>query len=385
MSLLFQRAAIDDGSGYPSPLSHPRSWGLGRKSALRHSAVWACTRLRGDLISTLPIDVFTKSGKHQIEVPTPPVLVNPGGEKVDITEWMYSTQVDLDSCGNTFGLITETDGANLPRRIDLVPREEVVVQVRDGKISYRIAGVEHPASEVWHEKQYTSSGLAVGLSPLAYAAMTLSQHASAQEFATSWFAGGAIPTGSLKYSAATVPPKESDAIKARFRLAIENGDVFVHGKDWDYKVIQAQGSQASFIDTMKLTDTDITRYMGVPGDLIDAQTAGSTVTYANITQRNLQLLVMNLGPAIVRREVGLRRLLPPTRLVKLNTAAFLRMDPETVARTLGQQVKDRILTPSEAREKLDHEPFTAAQIEEFKVLWPDKVTSTDTQNRGTDA
>jgi len=371
MSILFPRQARSVDSDLI-----PNSRGLGgrrgprKRSELAHSAVWGCTRLRADLISTLPIDVYRKVGNTQVEVPKPPVLKNPGGEDIHITEWMYSSQIDLDTVGNTFGLITEKDGAGLPRRIDLVPRETVTVRSVKGEIEYLYDGKKVEREQVWHERQYTSPGIAVGLSPVAYAAMTLAQFGSAQDFATAWFAGGSVPTGMLKYGKSVVPPKESQEIKDRYRLAIENGDVFVAGVDWEYKVIDAQSAQASFIETMSVTDIDICRFFGVPADLIDARVSGSSITYANITQRNLQFLVQNLGAPIIRREVALSKWTAQPRFVKLNTDALLRMDPETVARTLGQQVKDRILAPSEAREVINREPFTPEQIAEFDVLFP---------------
>lgn len=373
MSLLFKRSlhAFDDGTGYPSPLQAGRAARIAnRRTAMRHSAMWASIRLRADLISTLPVDVYTRAEGMQIEVPTPPILINPSGESIDVTEWMYSSQSDLDTCGNTFGIIVDVTPSGIPRRIDLVPADVVVVRVRNRKVTYLIAGEEYPPDKVWHERQYTASGLAVGLSPLAHAAMSIYQYTSAQEFAVDWFAGGAIPSGTLKYAAASVPPKEAEAIKARFRLAVENGDVFVHGKDWDYNVIQAQGNQASFLETMKVTDIDVTRFFGVPADLIDATVQGGTITYANITQRNLQLLVMNLGPAIIRREKALGRVVSAGRFVKLNSDALLRMDPSSVAKMLGQKVHDRILAPSEARELDNRRPFTDDQLAEFKELFP---------------
>ena len=67
-----------------------------------------------------------------LEVPAPPVLVNPGGARVDMIEWLYSTQVDLDRAGNCFGIITETDGLGLPRRIDLVSLGDVSIRVKGG-------------------------------------------------------------------------------------------------------------------------------------------------------------------------------------------------------------------------------------------------------------
>lgn len=374
MSVLFRSAKLTDFDQFQS-----RGWGWSggkassKKAALTHSAFWACIRLRADLISTLPIDVFRRIGGVQVEVPKPPVLVAPSGDRIDITEWMYSSQSDLDACGNTFGLIVERDGSGIPRRIDLVPREEVTVLVRNGDVKYHFGGEPYTPDQVWHERQYTESGMVVGLSPLAKAAMSLYQYSSAQEFSTHWFAGGAIPTGILKYEQAKLDPKDTSATKARFRLAIENGDPFVVGKDWDYKVIEAQASQASFIETMRVTDVDICRFLGVPGDMIDAHVEGSSITYANITQRNLQLLIMNLGPAIIRREKALSHLTADPRFVKLNTDALLRMDPKTVAETLGQQVKDRILAPSEAREIQNRQPFTSEQIAEFSTLFPTRT------------
>jgi hypothetical protein len=69
-------------------------------SAMRHSAVWACLRLRADLVSTMPLDVYRRVNGMQVEMPKPPILVQPGGERVDMCEWLYSSQVDLDRAGN---------------------------------------------------------------------------------------------------------------------------------------------------------------------------------------------------------------------------------------------------------------------------------------------
>lgn len=341
-----------------------------KKPHLANDAVWACVSLRGDLISTLPIDTYRKAPWGQVEVPKPPILVEPGGSKVDIGEWMYSSQTDLDSVGNAFGKITEVDGNRLPRRIDLVAREDVRVTSRNGEVTYWFQGVKQDPESVWHERQYTTSGTAVGLSPVAYAALALLQHSSAQDFAAAWFGGGIMPASHLRYSETKVPPAESEAIKARFMLSIENGEPFVTGKDWEFKPIDAAAAQATFIESMQFTDVQVCRFFGVPGDLIDANTSGSSITYANITQRNLQFLIMKLGPAIARRERALSRLLPSPRFVKLNSDALLRMDPETASRMLGQQVRDRLRVPTEARGLLNLAPFTDEQIEEFKTLFP---------------
>ena len=345
-------------------------------TAMRHSAVWACVRLRADLVSTMPVDVFkpiVTGSPVTIEVAKPPVLIEPSshgdGHPVDIVEWMYSTQMDLDRHGNAIGPITARDGAGLPARIDLVPAEDVRVVVKGGYVvEYQIGRTTYTPREVWHERQYTVPGLHVGLSPIAYAAWSISGYLSAQEFALDWFQGGAQPSSTLKNEARELKPLEAEKTKDRFMASVRTGEPFVHGKDWTYTAVGSKAAESAFLEEMKYGVADVCRFFGVPGDMIDAPPAGSSVTYANITQRNLQLLIMNLGPAVTRREKALSRLVPNPRFVKLNSDAMLRMDPLQRSQVLLAQVAGKIRTPSEARALDNLPPFTQAQLAELKAL-----------------
>lgn len=347
------------------------------ETAMRHSAVWACLRLRADLVSTMPVDVYRKVGGINVEVAKPPVLISPGGAQVGIMEWLYSTQVDLDRAGNAFGLITERsgvigpDGRGLPARIELLALGDVTVRSKGSQITkFLVAGAEYEPWEIWHEKQYTIAGMPLGLSPVAYAAWTLEEALTAQQFARDWFAAGAVPMAELKNTSKTINPEQARVAKDMFRASVENGDLFVHGMDWEYKPIQAVASQSSFIEAREFAMTDIARFFGCPADMIDAAVSGSSITYASITQRNLQFLIMNLGPAVARREAAFSRgLVSGPRFVKLNADALLRMDPEARARTIASQITSRTLTPSEARALEDRPPLTEEQYAEFDRLF----------------
>lgn len=382
MSLFFKRTATLTDVGVPAR----SQWGshgavsVTSDSALRSSAVWACLRLRADLVSTMPVDVFRRVGGVQVEMTKPPVLVNPGGERVHVTEWLYSSQFDLDRCGNVFGVITERDGAGNPSRIDLVPTSDVNVRGSGSTITeYRIAGRTYDPRDIWHERQFTAPGLALGLSPVAYAAWSIGGYLSAQQFALDWFATDAHPSGHLRST--TNPDLTQDvaaAMKARFKAATQNRDIFVSGAAWEFTPAQADASAAQFLEEMKFGVTDVCRFFGVPADMIDAEGSSSSITYANVTQRNLQLLVMNLGPTIVRRESALSNLLPRPRYVKFNTDALLRMDPQTRAATIQTQIDARVLAPSEGRELENRPPFTPDQLAEFTALFPSRPATTPT-------
>lgn len=377
MSIFARRGLGDSNSELIPSRSSGRlgSVSVSADSAMRQSAVWAALRLRADMVSTLPVDVFRKLGSELVEVAKPPVLVNPSGDGMTLREWLYSTQVDLDRVGNAFGLITARDGAGLPAEIQLVDHAKVTVIVRKGVLLYRIENVEYAAKDVWHERQFTLPGLVVGLSPVAYAAWSIGLFQSAQQFGLEWFAnGGYIPSGHFRNTKKAFTEGQAATFKDRFKAAVENRDVIVTGDDWEYKTIDAGSSDAQFLETQKHTELDIARFFGVPGDLIEAQGNASSVTYANVTQRNLQFLVMNLQPTLTRREDALSKLVAAPRFVKFNTDAILRMDPLTKAQAISLQLDNRTMTPSEARALENKAPLTDAQWAEFDHL-PSKTST----------
>lgn len=349
-------------------------------TALRHSGVWACLRLRANLVSTMPVDAYRDVNGICVEVPKPTVLVEPGGNRVNMQEWLYSTQVDLDRAGNCFGLITELYGTGLPARIDLQPIEQSTVVMKNGQLKYRFGGKEYTPDQVWHEKQYTVAGLPFGLSPLAYAAWTIGEYLSVQDFATNWFGTGGMPKAHLKNASKTLKDANAaDVIKQRFKASVENGDVWVTGSDWEYNPITTAQNGMSWIEAKQYGISDVARFFDVPGDLIDAMVSGSSVTYANITQRNLQFLIYHLGPTLARRETNLSALLSRPRYVKFNTGALLRMDEQTKAATFKTRIDSRTIAPSEVRVIEDMPPMTPEQISEIDHWWPPKSTPVSTK------
>jgi HK97 family phage portal protein len=344
------------------------------QSAMRHSAVWACLRLRANLISTFPLETF-RQGEGDLpalKVASPPAILRPGGTQADYVEWMYSTQFDLDRAGNSVGIIRSINGYGLPAEVELIPLSWVSVRTIDNRITHwYIRGQEYPPELIWHEKQYTVAGFPLGLSPVMYAAWSISEGLSIQDFAISWFTMGGIPRSHLKNNTQpTVTDGQAAGIKAKLKESVQSGDALVTGKDWDYTLISPEQTGMEWIEARRLTPIEVARFFDVPADLIDAAISGESVTYANVTQRNLQFLSMSLGPAIIRRENSLNKMLPNKQFVKMNIDALLRSDPKTLTEMLNLQVAGRLLTPNEARYLLDRQPLTEAQCAEFDRFWP---------------
>jgi HK97 family phage portal protein len=339
---------------------------------MRASAVWAALRLRSDLVSTMPVDAFRDVDGVRVQVKLPPVEWRNAGHAIGWGEALAATQFDLDRCGNAFGVITQKNALGLPSRIELVGFAEVgLMPPKQGETEwrYRIGADEVAAANVWHERQYVVPGLALGLSPVAYAAYSIGAYLSAQEFAVSWFGNSATPAAVLRNKERTIPPEAAAETKSRYMASVQPGSVFVTGVDWELTPLQAAANSDAYVELMQYGVPDIARFFGVPADLIDGQTPGGSITYASITQRNLQLLIMHLGPAITRRENALSSLMSTPRYIKLNRSALLAMDPEARARKMKIEIDSRTLAPSEARAIEDRAPFTESQLAEFDRLF----------------
>jgi HK97 family phage portal protein len=338
-------------------------------SALRHSAVWACLRLRANLVSSAPIDVWRAGTGGRLDSVTPPmVLTMPDGN--DLPEWLWATQFDLDRFGNVMGLITLRDGLGLPYRIEPWDTSAVNVITRNRKITgYRYDNVRYDPADVWHERQYVVPGLPMGLSPLAYAAWSIGGYLSAQQFALNWFGSGAQPSGVLKnIEDDQVSIETREEAKRRFRESTRDGDIFVTGSDWEWTPSTVTSQTAAFLDEMKYGIADICRFFDVPGDLIGAETSTGSITYASQSQRMVELLVTSLGPVFHRRQTTLSHVLPARQNCTFRTDYLLRMDPETRSKVINGQVLSRLRAPSEQRALDNLMPYTAAQIAEFDIL-----------------
>jgi HK97 family phage portal protein len=309
--------------------------------AMEISAVWAAIRLRADLFSTLPIQTYRTVDNMRVDTGSTSFISSPA-----FMEFLYSSQAELDQTGNSIGIIRSfyPGMANIPAEIDLKPSAVCQVLMTGDQIrKYRINGIEYEPDVIWHEKQFTVSGLHVGLSPVLYSAYTLGQYKSVQDFATQWFTSGNGPRASLKNTEKKINGREATIAKESWRATQEMGEPFVHGNDWEYSLLQAQSASTDWLEAQRFGLTEASRFFGVPSDLIDAAMSGDHVTYANVIQRNLQFLVMHLGPAIRRRENSLSQLLPRPRSIKFDE---------------------------------NRPPFTLEQIEEFNALGLNPRSST---------
>jgi HK97 family phage portal protein len=205
----------------------------------------------------------------------------------------------------------------------------------------------------------------------------MSGYLSAQKFGLDFFRSGAMPSGVLKNTARnSLEASDVETTKRRFKAAAENRDIVVLPDEWEYSMFDIGNSNEAFIKEKEYGVTDVCRFFDVPADLIDAPQNASNVTYANVSQRNLQLLTLHIGPTLQRREAALSFAMPHKYYAQFDRSKLLAMDPETLAKLNISRVQGKVLAPSEARAADGLAPFTQDQINEFGLLGLDSVAKT---------
>lgn len=378
MSLFRRSATLGDvlpdsrtpGAGGRTPITS--------RTAMQQSVIWAASNLHAALESLMPADVYRIVDGIKVEMAPPPILRNPSefadGHPETLGQFLYARRQGLNTAGNCFGEITQRDAQGLPMRIQLIPVEDVACKVKNYRIvEYKFGNTLMEPRKVYHARGSLMPGVPVGLSPIAYAMLTLETARSARTFTREWFGNSAFPGGHMKNTAKVLNSKQSRAIKAQFKESQQAGDLLVSGSDWTFTPIQAKAAEAGFLEAMAATDVELCRFMNTPANLIDVATTGSAVIqYQNITQKNLDFLVMRMGPSLKGTDDDLTSWLPNPRFVKLNRNAVLAMDPQAAADLMKTQIESRLRAPSELRALEDKQPYTEEQLAEFDRLFGSK-------------
>jgi HK97 family phage portal protein len=334
---------------------------VGSESAQRLAAVWACVRLLGDVISTMPCHAYTAGSRDPMD-PAPVMLRIPAAG-VPFHDWIAQIMRSLLLAGNAWGLVTSRVGAGLrPSQVELIAPHRVTVNVgTDGVVTYRLDGREIDRDDLWHLRAYPWPGSLLGLSPIAHCAQSVGVGLAAEAFGAKFFGDGATPSGVLA-SDQRLGRDQVDQLSAIWHAYFSNRTgqrrVAVLGDGLKFQPVSVAPEESQFLDTQRFTVAQICRIYGVPPEMIAAE-AGNSLTYANVEQRSLDFLTYTINPWLVRLETALTDLVPRGQYVKFNAGGLLRTDLKTRYESYEIGLRAGFLTVDEVRELEDREPLPA--------------------------
>jgi HK97 family phage portal protein len=319
-------------------------------TAMQLLTVYGCSDFIGEGISTLPIDVFRDRGADGSEEVKKPGWLDEPAPDLGFIDWCSQVLNSLVLGGNAFCRLEYGDGMSLREAVPLDPDVCSVRRERGRKVIY-VNGVPAAPQSVLHIKGPMLPGRDVGMSPIEYARQTIGKGLAVEEFSARFFGQGMNLSGVIEDPGP--PDSEKARMMARVWARLHSGNSKSHlpgvlqgGATW--KPTGVTNEQAQFLQTQQFTAAQICSFLFRidPSEFGLSMSAGGSITYANIEQRNVRKLQVTFLPWIVRIEQALSSLLAKPRYVKFNVDGLLRGD--TKSRFDTYEVASRINTAAVA-------------------------------------
>lgn len=248
------------------------------------------------------------------------------------------------------------------------PRKVQPLVTPDGGVYYSIGGDQlarvptgyaaAPASEVIHDRGPTLWHPLVGVPPLYAAALSGTLGLQIQRNSAAFFGNMSRPSGMLT-GPGTIDEVTADRLKAEWESnyrASNLGRTAVLGDGLKYEVMAIAAEQSQLAEQLGLSAIDVATAHGMPAYKINQ---GPMPTNNNVGALNQQYYSDCLQVYIEDIEACLDEGLavPDGYSTKFDLDGLLRTDPASLYTALGVAVDKTIMTPNEARSRIDLPPL----------------------------
>lgn len=345
-----------------------------KEQALGNSTVYSCVGTIANSVSLMALKTYTGAGIDALprRVPDPAIVTSPSPGMTQ-ADFLHQIMVSLLLRGNAYAHINEFDNRMRARQCELLDPDSITPKMNDGQIEYWSRGVKIPTAEVWHIRGMTMPGAKVGLSPIAYGALSMGVELEAAKFARDFFAGGGIPKAVLETDM-NIDNEQAKTLKERLVAATRNREPVALGSGVKYVPISVKPDESQFVATLQNSVATVARFFFMPPEMVGGS-SGSSMTYANREQRALDYLTLTIAPWLKRLEDAFFPMLPAPQYVQFDESNLLRTDAETQAKVRVQYIAGKVLPPSRVLASMNEAPLTEAEKEELELV-PLTVTAT---------
>lgn len=294
--------------------------------ALRIATVYACVRIIGETIASLPIGLFQRlpdGGKRRLlESDLLDLLRYTPNRYQTSFEWREQIMAHILLRGNAYVEIVRRDRDGLPLELNVLNPEEMTVSGGEyGAVyTYRPSGSgekvfkqDSPTQpkSILHFKGLATESL-VGRSVIGDAADTFGAASAAQQYGRRVLENDATPGLVIKHP--EVLDEESairlrESWQAAFRGPANAGRTAVLEQGMSIEKVSMTAEDMQFLDSRRFLRTEIASIFRVPPHMVgDLDRA----TFSNIEQQGIDFVTHTIRPWIVRLEMALNQSLLTT-------------------------------------------------------------------------
>ncbi|MCS3405426.1 phage portal protein [Pantoea sp. B566] len=284
--------------------------------AMRLSAVWACTRLLSESVSTLPLKVYQRQpdGSRVLALDNPVYQVLCRRPNLEMTPSRFMLSVVASIClrGNAF-IEKKMIGKKLVSLVPLLPQNMVVKRLDNGSLQYTYTEVktqrEIPVQNMMHIRGFGLDGVC-GLMPMMTGRDVIGAAMSVEEAAAKIFENGLQSSGFLSSDAA-LDEKQRERLRGyleRFIGSKNAGKVMVLEAGMKYQGVTINPEAAQMLESRSFSIEEICRWFRVPPFMVGHTTKQSSWA-SSVEGMNLLFLTNTLRPLLVNIEQEISRCL----------------------------------------------------------------------------
>lgn len=366
-----------DRGGWMSLISEPfagawqRNLEINPTTVLSFHAVFSCISLIASDISKMPLRLMRRDSNgiwKENNSGTPARIYrrpNAFQNRMQFFEcWLNSKLCHGNTVAvkirNTRGDITELRILDWNKVTPLVADDgSVFYQINPDNMTGVEASVTVPAREVIHDRFNCLFHPLIGLSPIYAAGLAAMQGHHIQENSAHFFRNGSKPSGVIEVPG-TITDENARKLKANWDTGYtgENaGKTGLLSNGAKYNPISMSADDAKVVEQLQMSEKIVCSTFHVPAYKAGV---GDLPSYDNIEALEQQYYSQCLQTLIESIELLLDEAfeLEDDAGTEFDVSALLRMDSERRIKTLGEGVKNTILTPNEARRSENLPPVT---------------------------
>jgi len=329
---------------------------INENTVFASSALLACVTLIADSIATMPLELTRlRAGRVEL-LPTPSVLIKPNTHQ-SMFEFVHQLVSTLLIHGCAYIYAPRRPG-ELPPEMRVIHPNKVkdVIDADNGFVYYEIDKQRYDPADIRGVHWLVLAGRYRGISPLDTQRNTVGMALAMDRFLSAFYGDGATPSSVLETDkpltneqARIMRETWEDSHYKRRRPA-----VLSNGLKW--RSITTSAADMQMLEHRESIVRDIARVYRVPLHMINGS-GGNSQTYQNVEQAGINFVRYTLLPWMRRIEDALSEMLPITQHVRFDAEEFERADIMTRVRAQQIEIMSGTLTPNEARQDNNREPY----------------------------
>ena len=304
-----------------------------QEDSLRLNTVFACVRLIGDAISTLPVDTYRRIDGDRVPYRPKPSWIDYPDSGVTREDHFLQVLISIMLAGEAFVRVLRLNGEIVglvvlnPRNVEMSRQRftdgtlRIVFTLRDsGEVIYQEDMLHIPDMRLPSELH--------GSSRIDLMKQSLGLTKALEEFASRFFGQGSVTSGIIEYPTA-LTKEQADNLRSSFegshrgiRKAHRTGILSGGAK---FTKTGVDPNEAQMLESRRHAVEEVARLFRCPPSLLGVTTSGA-MSYASVEQNGIHFVVHTLRPYIQKLETAYSRLLPSEVFLKFSVEGLLRGD-----------------------------------------------------------